>query len=223
MAITVSYTDSDIARSVADRRLRAGVYNGKVTKSRADADKREGNMRILLTIAPVDESGNTRRPTVMLIHKLPLPTSPETLAHFGLPMTRDDGSPFQSQVPNSGWDIYNYTKATRPELALDMPKFDPSTKKWFDSVSDATYGTKAEAQKRKEELLKPAYEFFATAYANLVNDPENAKDFVGDEFVFEVSYRPGSDFPNVKILGSECPDDKVLTTNLAEATEVVGG
>ncbi len=212
--IKVSYNDADVARSVAQRKLKAGTYMGRVIKRRGDVDK-NGNMRVLATIAPVDATGNQRKPTVPLIVKLPIPTSPDILAKFGLPLVTEDGSPFQSEVPNTGWDLYRYAKATHPEFALPMPTFDDTTKTWKDGATDATFTKRADADARKVEVLKGSYDFFINIWDNASgNTDEDDKSMLGDEFCFEVSYREGNDFPNVKVLGATCPDDKVLSTEI---------
>ena len=199
------------------------MYQGRVISAKANLSK-QGDKRIIQMIAPVDASGNTRRPNVVLITKLPSPTSPEVFAHFGLPAIKEDGSPMQEAIPNTAYDLWRYCAATRPELAPALPYFDTTTKKWLDASTDVTYSNKSDKGllARKAELMTPSYTFFEETFANLVNDPE-AKDTIQDEFVFELSYRPGNDFPNVKILGSECPDDKVLITDLSNSTELVDG
>jgi len=218
---TVRYSDADVARSVATKRLK-GVHLGKVIKQRNDIQKSTGNGRLMLTVAPVDtESGETFKPTVPVFLTMPFALTVDDYKRHDLPGTNESGEPIQAFVPNTAFQCYRYLAATRPDLAPGLPKYSQDTRKWTDVITEAVYDNKVDSRKRATELMQPTFKFFNEIWnegeAALTGAGESTS-LVGDEFYFEVSYRPGSDFPNVEILGAKLPEGKTITPK-SEALE----
>lgn len=196
--IDIAFDQNDIAKAMTRPKLPTGWLKFLVTGADAKISKVSGNMMVKLTVAPVDEEGNTRRPTANNHLVFPLPTPRAGLIAVGL------GEDFVQKVPDTLGLIQGYLHATRPEEFPRFPKYDKSAGLWVDQVTGDMLD--------KEEKEAVVAGLISTIYTFL---KENAwktpgETFVDDTFYAKVTYKEDSEWPNLGSIRGELPADEVL-------------
>jgi len=198
-SIDISFDQTDIERAMTRPKLKGGWYQFEVRDAKPYVNPNSGNMSIKMNVHALDKSGNPIRPTVSNFLTIPRKTPPALLEAVGI-----DAGSFTQKVPDTVGLVQSYLRATRPDDYPIFPKYQKSEGLW--SHGDAMLD-KEETLVVRAELLGNLFEFLTGAWT----DP--AGTFAGDRFFGEVSYKEGSDWPNINRISLDPPAD----------VDVVGG
>lgn len=188
-----SYTQADVEGVLRAPQLDAGIYKFAVVDATAGISK-GGHMMLTLSLLPYDATDNLGGPGIRNYLVLPFETPPELLAK---------AEKVQSKKPGK-WAIDNcrrYISATNHEVLPTYPQFDKETKSW---TLDGEAISKEEADSIRTAVTAEVMDYMTEAWV----DPGILK---GNSFYGRVSYKEGSDFPNLDVLVNGVPEGEEVS------------
>lgn len=199
---TISFTEEEILASAktSRKRFKEGWYPFRVTKAEHHVttnakSKGLGNFGLKLTLAAVDENGDTTQPNRINHYVIfPKATPPDILEGAGL------DPDMKKEAPDTWGMVQTYFRATDPEGTPVFPKKDADNPDLFFFAEEERVVTYEE----RNEIVNQLKVRLGTRLAEVWADPSTLE---GDELIGKLRYNQRG-YAGLATVRAELPDDE---------------